>query len=116
MWKMINKESNLTTALLVLCQDYIIIDEEFASNQKIKKRWNDAEFWIELAQLLRGSLVIYLQEKVGVDNEGYDEYEAVGVSDIMILNFVMNPFNRFELNDIICETVESWINHSGRKK
>lgn len=115
-WKSIEKESNLTTALVVLCQDYVVVDEEFMSNSKIKKNLNNADFWIELANTLRGTVSSYLHNKNEVDDEGYDEYEANEVSDGVLMDFIMNPANRFELNDIICETVESWLKHFGKRK
>lgn len=113
-WKLLEKETNLKTALIVLCQDYVIVDEEFMSNAKIKKNINNAKFWIDLADALFGAIKIYVCEKNGVDMEGYDDDEFC-VSDDVILDFVMDANNRFELNDIICETVEKWLKHFGRR-
>ena len=114
-WKEINNESNMTAAMVVLCQDYVLADEEFMSNAKIKKNMNNAGFWIELAHSLHGAVGNHLCN-TAEDSDGYDEYEASGVTDGAIMNFVMNPKNRFELNDIICESIDSYLSHFGKKR
>lgn len=108
-WNIINKESNTITALVVLCQDYVTVDEEFMSNHKIKRNLQNPEFWIEMAHSLRGAIALYIQQQN--DCISYDEYEDSEVSDAVIANFALNPSNRFELNDIICDAVESWLKH-----
>ena len=110
--KSINQESNTTVALMVLCQDYVLADEEFMANEKVRKNMQNADFWIELAHGLHGAVSEHLRSD---DNDGYDEYENVGVTDNMIINFIMDPTNRFELNDIICDSVENWLHHFGKR-
>lgn len=113
-WKILEKETRLITALVVLCQDYVLVDEEFMKNSKIKKNMRSPEFWIELAQELRGAIADKLSKQE--DDEGYDEYGASTVSDKTIINYVMDPNNRFDLNDVICESVESWLKHFSGKR
>lgn len=115
-WNKINKEQHITTALVVLCQEYVRTDEEFSNNAKIKKNFKSCDFWIELAQELHGAIALYLQNQdIGFEAEGYDDCDSV-ITDNEVLNFVMDPTNRFELNDIICDTISGWIKHFGNKR
>jgi hypothetical protein len=113
--KLINQESHTITALLVLCQDYVLADEEFMANDKIKRNMKDVEFWIELAHGLSGAVSEYIRVNNG-EQEGYDEYESNAVSEKAILDFVLDPSNRFELNDIICDSIENWLTHFGGRR
>lgn len=116
-WKIITEESSVIAALVIMCQDYVLIDEEFMVNEKIQKNINNETFWIELAQELQGKVNEKFQIEFDVENEGgYDDCDECHVSDVTILNFIMNPSNRFELNDMICETIERWLKHFGNKR
>lgn len=112
--KMIDREAHEIVALVVLCQDYVLADEEFMANEKIKKNMQNAEFWIELAHSLRGAVAEYIRSKS--DSDGYDECDSTAISERTILNFVLDPANRFELNDIICDSVENWLKYFGNKR
>lgn len=110
--KSINRESHATVALMVLCQDYVLADEEFMANEKIQKNMRNADFWIELANSLYGAV----RESLRVENEeGYDECDNDGVTEAAIMDFIMDPTQRFDLNDIICDSVENWLRHFGKK-
>ena len=116
-WKAINSESSAIAALVVLCQDYVLIDEEFMANSKVQKNMNNESFWIELAQELHGKVHGQLNAKFAQENEGaYDDCDDCVVPDDVVLDFIMNTTNRFELNDIICETIDNWLKHFGRKR
>ena len=116
-WNVINKEPNAIAALVIMCQDYVLIDEEFMANEKVKKHMNSEMFWIELAQELNGKVNEKLQSEMeGEVESGYDDYEDSRVSDTAVLNYIMDPSNRFELNDMICETVDRWLKHFGHKR
>lgn len=110
-WSKLKNESALTSALVVLCQDYVLFDDEFSGNKKIKKNVSNATFWIELAHELRGNIETNLRS----DQEGYDEIDWDGVSDNELLAYIMDIENRFALNDIICQTIESWLKHFGKR-
>lgn len=111
--KSINQESHATVALMVLCQDYVLADEEFMANEKIQKNMRNADFWIELAHGLHGAV----RESLKVnDDEGYDECDDTSVTDNAVMDFIMDPTQRFELNDIICDSVENWLRHFGNKR
>lgn len=113
-WKLLEKETRLITALVMMCQDYVLVDEEFMANTKIKKNIESAEFWIELAKELKGAIANHIDAGT---TEGYDDFGSLTVSEKMLMSYVMSPANRFELNDIICESVENWLKHfSGKRR
>ena len=109
-WSELKKESALTAALVVLCQDYVMYDEEFLENKNIKKCMSKASFWIELAKELRGTI----ESNFATEQEGYDDVDSISVSESQVLSYVLDPENRFAINDMICETIESWLKHFGR--
>jgi hypothetical protein len=109
--KLIEQESRTIVALMMICQDYVIADEEFMSNNKIKRNLENTEFWIELAHALYGAISSYLQEKSSVI-DGYDD--DVAIPESAVRNYAIDPTNRFEMNDMICDTVDNWIKHSRR--
>ena len=113
-YKKIAKEPNVIVALTILCQDYILFDDEFANNKKISKKMNDEEFWLELSKHLYGSVKELLENGKEDDGE-YDEFEDSGVSDNEILAYVLNTENRFDLNDMIVNTVEHWLKFRGKR-
>ena len=116
-WKLMDRESNTITALVVLCQDYVLMDEEFMANVKVQNNMNNESFWIELAQELYGKIHEQLSATFVSEHEGaYDDCDECGVSEDVVLNFVMNPTHRFDINDIICETVDGWLKHFGHKR
>jgi hypothetical protein len=114
-WKRINDVPHSITAMIVLCQDYVLADEEFMNNQKIKSSANNPEAWIEMAESLYSNVSVYL-EKANGNREGYDDYDASNVTDSMILNYIMNPNNRFDMNDMICDAIENWIKYSKQRR
>ena len=114
-WKRINEEPHSIAAMVVLCQDYVLVDEEFMNDVKIKSNADNPDAWIEMAESLYNVVSAHL-EKMNGDREGYDDYDASTVTDSMVPNFVMNPKNRFDLNDMICDTVENWIKHAKKRK
>lgn len=114
---MIDKESSAITALVVLCQDYVLIDEEFMANPKVQKNMNNAAFWIELAQALYGKIHEQIKAGFNSENDGaYDDCDECAMPEDVVLDFIMNPTNRFTLNDVICETIDGWLKHFGHKR
>ena len=112
--KIIAKESNATVALVVLCQDYILYDEELKNNANLKKKLHDDDLWLELSKHLYGKIKEYMERQRVVEGE-YDEFEDVGVQEVEVLMFALNMDNRFEINDMILDTVEDWIKFKGKK-
>ena len=96
-WKFIEQQPSHVAALVILCQDYVLLDEEFMANPKIEKNMRNTAF---------------LCKDSDIEAE-YDECEVVEINDVDILNFIMDPTNRFELNDLICQTIENWLKHFG---
>lgn len=109
-WKQLNNESATTVALAVLCQDYVLCDDEFMKNDKIKKSLSSPKFWIELAHTLRGAIASSMQ----TEELDYDDEQEI--SDNVILDFALNYENKLLLNDLICESVEGWLSHFSTKK
>jgi hypothetical protein len=101
--------------MVVLCQDYVLADEEFMNDTKIKANSDNPETWIEMSESLYATVSSHL-EKMNGNREGYDDYDASTVTDSMVLDFIMNPKNRFDMNDMICDTVENWIKHAKRRR
>ena len=114
-WKRINEEPHSIAAMVVLCQDYVLADEEFMNDTKIETNSNNPEAWIEMAESLYGTVSAHLEKTTG-GREGYDDYDASTVTDSMVLDFIMNPQNRFDMNDMICDTVENWIKHAKKRR
>ena len=111
-WNKLTQQSNDITALIVICQDYVLSDEEFMNTYQIQRNMNKPEFWIELADELYGNIENYIRKDE--DPQEVDEdFAETTVSRGAIRDFFMNPTNRFELNDIICDTIESWLKHFG---
>ena len=110
-WKRLIKEPNTVSVLAIMCHDYAVFDEEFSKNPNVKTNVDNADIWINLAHSLRGVISAHLEKKL--KNEGYDEYEECNVTDAMIIHFAMMSKNRLTLNDMICDTVETWLRHMG---
>ena len=100
------KETPTITAIAVMAQDFVLFDEEFGTNKKIQKNVDKQAFWIDIAQTIYDKLAQSLVNTM--DEEGFDEQES-SVSDVAIYNYVLDHKNRLNLNDIICDAVESWI-------
>lgn len=109
-----SKESNVTIALIVLCQDYILFDDELMKNNTIKKSMQIEDFWVELSKHLYGTVRAYLESK-RFDESEYDEFEDTSVKESEVLDFILDTNNRFELNDMILDTVEDWKGLKGKK-
>jgi hypothetical protein len=112
--KTIAKESNTTVALVVLCQDYILYDEELTNNTHLKKKLHDDELWLELSKHLYGKIKEHMERQRVVEGE-YDEFEDIDIQEVEVLAFALNMDNRFELNDMILDTVENWVKFKGKK-
>ena len=112
-WKKLSKESPLSIALVVLAQDYVLVDEEFMNNAKIAKNMDNQDFWIEVAQLLRTAVSDHMNKTSSVE---LDVYEDTSVDEKVMFNYVMDMNNRFELNDVICETIDEYLKHASGKR
>lgn len=112
--KLLNKESHTTVALAVLCQDYVLTDQEFMESERIKEKMQSTGFWIDVAHNLYGVVSVHLANNM--DTEGYDDFDAPDVNDEAVLNYAIDPANRFELNDMICESIETWLKNSKNRK
>ena len=110
--KMLEKESHTTVAMVVLCQDYVLVDQEFVENDRVAEKMQDIGFWIDVARNLYNIVSIHLSNNM--DNEGYDEFDAPTIDDVSVMSYIIDPANRFELNDLICETIDTWVKHFGR--
>lgn len=113
-YKNITNESNVTVALIVLCQDYILFDDELMKHSIIKRNLKSDVFWIELSKHLYGTISSYLESK-RFDESEYDEFEDTSVKEFEVLEFILDTDNRFELNDMILDTVEDWKGLKGKK-
>ena len=107
-WNTITVQSTETIALTVLCQSYVIVDEEFSNNPIVKNHMNDPAMWTAMAEVAYGAMFDFLDRRSNVDNEGMDDGydEIVGVTQDDVLNFIMDPRNRFEMNDILCDSID----------
>lgn len=112
--KNIAKEKNTTIALVVLCQDYVLFDDELMRDVNIKKNLHNEDFWAELSKHLYGTIKATL-EKMREDSGEYDEFEDTDITESEVLHYVLNTDNRFDLNDMILETVEAWLLLKGRR-
>lgn len=110
-WKKAGNDA-LTTALVLVAQNYALFDDELTTNAKFKKNIDSPDFWIEIAQALRASVAENISSS---DDTEYDAYEET-IDDKTIFNYVMSPNNRFELNDVICDTIEEYLKHCGGKR
>ena len=113
-WKKLAKESSLIVALAVLCQDYVIADEEFMNNTKLQKNIDNQDFWIDLSHSLKAAIGEHMNGSA--DNE-FDAFEDTSIDEKVMFNYIMNIDNRFEINDVICQTIDEYLTHmSGKRK
>lgn len=102
------KESPAITAIAMMAQDYVLFDEECYANQKIKKNFQNQNFWLDISQNIFNTVSDLIAKKNRDDSDDIDEQD-IQISDKMVYNYILNAENRFYLNDIICEAVENWI-------
>ena len=109
------KNNGQITSMAELCKDYVLYDEELMANSKIKKHINNDVFWREIGQMCQSKVKALIESK-DVDENEYDDFEDFGVSDKTVIAFAINPENRFEVNDLILESVEDWLAQFGAKR
>jgi hypothetical protein len=76
---------------------------------------DNPDAWVEIAEYLNGAVRTHL-EKINDRQNEYDDCDEPSVTESMVLDFIMNPKNRFDLNDIICDSIETWLKHAKKRK
>ena len=109
------KNNGQITSMAELCKDYVLYDEELMANPKIKKHINNDVFWREIGQICQSKVRDYLESQSEDENE-YDDVDDYGLSDKTVIAFAINPENRFDVNDLILDSIEDWLLHFGQMK